>query len=72
MFTARRRSALTNYLLCFGFNTPFCANQSSSPRRICSDSGMPSRALIAFNRRDCSGSSLSEYMIFFGFGTLTI
>jgi hypothetical protein len=60
------------YAFRFGFNTPFCANQSSSPRRICSDSGMPSRALMVLSRRECSGSSLSEYMIFVGFGTLTI
>jgi hypothetical protein len=27
---------------------------------------MPSRALIALSMRACSGSSLSEYMIFIG------
>jgi hypothetical protein len=38
----------------------------ASARRICSDSGIPSRALTALSRRACTGSSLSEIMILFG------
>lgn len=56
----------------FGFSTPFCSNQSNRARRICSDSGMPSRALISFSRRACVGSSLSEIMILVGAGTMSV
>lgn len=34
-----------------GFTTPFCSNQITRARRICSDSGIPSRALIALSSR---------------------
>ena len=40
--------------------TPFAFSQVSIARRICSLSGTPSRALMAFKRSACAGSIQNE------------
>ena len=45
------------------FLTPFFSNQSLMARRICSDSGAPSRSLTTFRPAACSSSIQNEYRL---------